>query len=68
MNIKLAVLTALLLVPGQAMAEAIRVVCVADHRVTCYDDYQTCFRQPACSTCGRSELVFTVDLTKKPAR
>jgi hypothetical protein len=61
MNIKLAALAALLLAPGQAMAEDIRVDCVTDQRIICRDDETTC-RPPV------RELAtyhFTFDLTKK---
>src|SRR5271169_3527629 len=61
MNIKLAALAALLLAPGQAMAEDIRVDCVTDQRIVCRDDETTC-RAPV------RELAtyhFTFDLTKK---
>ena len=62
MNIKLAALAALLLWPGQAMAEELRVDCVEDQRIECRDDETTCSRKPV------RELVtyhFTFDLTKK---
>jgi hypothetical protein len=63
MNIKLAALAALLLAPGQATAEDVRVDCVTDQRIVCRDDETTC-RAPVRS----QELVtyhFTFDLTKK---
>ena len=63
MNLKLAALAALLLAPGQAMAEDFRVDCVTGQRIVCRDDETTC-RTPVRSR----ELVtyhFTLDLTKK---
>jgi hypothetical protein len=61
MNIKLAALTALLLGPGQAMAEDIRVVCLTDQRIICRDDETTC--RPPVREPGTYH--FTLDLTKK---
>ena len=61
MNFKLTAFAALLLVPGQAMAEEVRVDCVTDQRIICRDDETTC-REPVRET-GRYH--FTFDLTKK---
>jgi hypothetical protein len=61
-NIKLAALTALLLAPGQAMADDVRVYCLPDQRIVCRGDETSC-RPPT-----REEPVtyrFTFDLTKK---
>jgi hypothetical protein len=62
MNIKLAALAALLLPPGQAMAEDIRVDCVTDQRIECRDDETTCSRTPVREL---ETYHFTFDLTKK---
>jgi hypothetical protein len=61
MHIKLAALAALLLAPGQAMAEDLRVDCVTDQRIVCRDDETTC-RAP---DRGSAMYHFTFDLTKK---
>ena len=61
MNIKLAALAALLLTPGQAMADDIRVDCVTDQRIVCRDDETTC-RAPVRES---GTYHFTFDLTKK---
>ena len=62
MNIKqLAALAALLLAPGQAMAEDVRVDCVTDRRIVCRDDETTC-RPPVK---GSAKYHFKFDLTKK---
>jgi hypothetical protein len=61
MTIKLAALAALLLPPGQAMAEDLRVDCVTDQRIVCRDDETTC-REPVRET---GWYHFTFDLTKK---
>jgi hypothetical protein len=61
MNIKLAALAAILLAPGQAMAEDIRIDCVTDQRIVCRDDETTC-RTPVR---GLATYHFTFDLTKK---
>jgi hypothetical protein len=62
MNLKLTALAALLLAPGQAMAEDFRVDCVTDQRIVCRDDETTC-RAPVRGTATRYH--FTFDLTKK---
>ena len=61
MNMKLAGLVALLLVPMQATADDIRIDCVPDQRIVCRDDEKTC-RSPI-----RESFTyhFTFDLTKK---
>jgi hypothetical protein len=66
MNIKLALLAALLLATRQAMAEDVRVDCMTDQRIVCRDDETTCLRVPeralrALATTYR----FTFDLAKK---
>jgi hypothetical protein len=61
MTIKLAAIAALLLAPGQAMAEDIRVVCLTDQRIICRDDQTTC--QAPVRDPGTHH--FTFDLTKK---
>jgi hypothetical protein len=62
MNIKTAVLAALLLTPGQAMAEDVRVDCVIDQRIVCLRDDETTCRPPV----RRSATYhFTFDLTKR---
>ena len=64
MNIKLAelaALAALLLAPGQAMAEDVRVDCVPDRRIVCRDDETTC--RP--SVKESATYHFNFDLTKK---
>jgi|HubBroStandDraft_6_1064221.scaffolds.fasta_scaffold308842_2 hypothetical protein len=58
---KLALLGAMLLVPGQAMAEDVRVDCVTDQRIVCRDDETTC-RPPSKASAAYH---FTFDLTKK---
>ncbi len=61
MNLRLTALAALLLVPGQVMAEEVRVDCVTDQRIACRDDETTC-RAPVQET---GWYHFTLDLTKK---
>jgi hypothetical protein len=61
MNIKLAALAALLLAPGQAMAEDVRVDCVTDQRIVCRDDETAC-RPPVKES---ATYHFKFDLTKK---
>ncbi len=63
MNIKFAVLAALLLAPGQAMAEDIRVDCVTDQRIVCRDEEPTC--RPPVRDRELAIYHFTFDLTKK---
>jgi hypothetical protein len=61
MNIRLAALVALLLAPGQAMAEDVRVDCVTDQRILCRDNETTCY-QPHKES---GKYHFKFDLTKK---
>jgi hypothetical protein len=61
MNLNLTALAALLMAPGQAMAEDLRVDCVTDQRIVCRDDETTC-REPVRET---GWYHFTFDLTKK---
>jgi hypothetical protein len=56
-----AALAALLLAQGQAMAEDIRVDCVANQYIVCRDDLTTCYAPGA----GFGRYHFTFDLTKK---
>jgi hypothetical protein len=61
MNVKLALLAAMLLVAEQAMAEDVRVDCLTEQRIVCRDDETTCRspdKEPA-------TYHFTFDLTKK---
>ena len=62
MNLKLTALAALLLAPGQAMAEDFRVDCVTDQRIVCRDDETTC-RAPVRGSA--TWYHFTFDLKKK---
>jgi len=61
MDIKFAALAALLLAPGQAMAEDVRINCVTDQRIVCRDDETIC-RAPDRES---ATYHFTFDLTKK---
>jgi hypothetical protein len=61
MNIRLAALAAMLLMPVQAMAEDVHVDCVPDQRIVCRDDDATC-RPPSKE---RAMYHFKFDLTKK---
>jgi hypothetical protein len=61
MNLKLTALAALLLAPGQAMAEDLRVDFVTDQRIVCRDD-ETTYRAPVRES---GWYHFTFDLTKK---
>jgi hypothetical protein len=63
MNIKLAALAAVLLAPGQAMAEDVRVDCVTDQRIVCRDDETTC--RPPVKRSASETYHFKFDLTKK---
>src|SRR3974390_1936380 len=66
MNIRLAVLAALLLpAPGQAMAEEVRVDCLTDQSIVCRDDETTC--RPPVKHSGDEVATyhFKFDLTKK---
>jgi hypothetical protein len=60
MNIKLAALAALLLAPGQAMAEDVRIDCVTDQQIRCRDNETTCRPLKSGAT-----YHFEIDLTKK---